>query len=444
MTDQHIFSVSELNRDVRTLLETGFPLIWLQGEISNFSRPSSGHWYFTLKDAGAQVRCAMFKMRNRNVGFTPENGNQVLVRAKVGLYEPRGDYQLIIEHLEEAGDGLLQRAFDALKNRLQSEGLFDAQHKKNLPSWPKCIGVITSPTGAAVRDILTTLKRRAPGIPVIIYPVPVQGETAAQLIAKTIVLADRRKDCDVLILARGGGSLEDLWSFNEEIVARAIHHCELPLVVGVGHEIDFTIADFVADQRAPTPTAAAEMISPDIEAMQSHLTRLQNQLTNSLTSNLNRLTERLNWQSQRLQHPSKQLSTRVQRVDELEIRLKRAQQALTQRYRFNFSQLENRLQRQSPVVKLQQFQTNNRHLQERLVRAERSIYQQKQQQLSSVARALDAISPLATLSRGYAIVQKSGSNEVVRSSQDVELGEKISAKLGRGQITCTVIETEHD
>lgn len=443
MPDKHVFSVSELNRDVRTLLETGFPLIWLQGEISNFSRPSSGHWYLTLKDAGAQVRCAMFKMRNRHVGFTPENGSQVLVRAKVGLYEPRGDYQLIIEHLEEAGDGLLQQAFDALKNRLQKEGLFDAEHKKSLPDWPKRIGIITSPTGAAIRDILSTLQRRAPNIPVVIYPTPVQGENAAASIAWAISLANAREECDALILARGGGSLEDLWSFNEEIVARAVFDSKLPIIVGVGHEIDFTIADFVADLRAPTPTAAAELLSPDTEAMRNHVDRSFHQLAQAMLSRLKRSKERLDWLTAHLPHPARQLQNRAQRIDELELRLARAQKSYIQNLHFSVSQLDNRLQKQSPAVKLQHISTNCHYLAERLVRAQRALVQSNQLKLHGLIRTLDSVSPLATLSRGYAIVAEENGN-IVRDSNSIKIGQQVTTRLAKGRLTCTVTETNHD
>ena len=260
---REIFTVSDLNREARELLEGHFPLVWVEGEISNLARPSSGHIYFSLKDEAAQVRCAMFKMRNRLLNFQPENGQQVLARARISLYEARGDFQLIIEHMEETGDGALRRQFELLKHKLFEEGLFDESHKRELPSLPTRLGVITSPSGAAIRDILSVLKRRFPGIPILIYPVPVQGNEAPPAIIDAIKTAGIRKDCDLLILARGGGSLEDLWAFNDESVARAIYHCPIPVVTGIGHEIDFTIADFVADFRAPTPSAAAEYISPD-------------------------------------------------------------------------------------------------------------------------------------------------------------------------------------
>lgn len=261
--NRDIYTVSRLNREVRTILESAFPLLWIEAELSNFARPASGHWYFSLKDEAAQAKCAMFKNRNQLVKVLPANGKQVLVRARIGLYEPRGDYQLIIEHMEEAGDGALRRQFDLLKNKLADEGLFDTAHKKEIPEAATRVGIITSPTGAAIHDILTTLKRRFPMQKTIIYPTPVQGKGACNNIAAAINKANERQEIDVLIVARGGGALEDLWEFNEEIVARAIYNSEIPVITGIGHEIDFTIADFVADQRAATPTAAAELISPD-------------------------------------------------------------------------------------------------------------------------------------------------------------------------------------
>ncbi|NNG14391.1 MAG: exodeoxyribonuclease VII large subunit, partial [Gammaproteobacteria bacterium] len=275
---RQVFSVSELSGAARELLEDNFPLIWVEGEISNLAQPASGHIYFSLKDPSAQLRCAMFRMKRRLLDFDPENGQQVLVRAKVSLYEARGDFQLIIEHMEEAGDGALRREYEAMKRRLRNEGLFEAAHKQAIPELPKQIGVLTSPTGAAIRDILSVLKRRFPSIPILIYPVPVQGQGATKKIAQAIELANIRRECDVLLLSRGGGSLEDLWAFNEELLAHAIFKSEIPIVSAVGHEVDFTIADFVADVRAATPSAAAELLSPDRQEWLARLNSLQRRL----------------------------------------------------------------------------------------------------------------------------------------------------------------------
>ena len=290
-----VYTVSRLNREAKAVLETGFPPIWIEGEISNLSRPASGHVYFSLKDAQAQVRCAFFRQHQRLLGIALKDGLHVLARARVSLYEGRGDYQLIIEYLEEAGEGALRRAFDALKQRLLQEGLFDVAHKKPLPRLPRRLGIITSPSGAVLHDILTTLRRRFPGIAVLVFPVPVQGEGAAEKIAKAIRLAGERGDCDALILARGGGSLEDLWAFNEEIVARAIYACPIPVVSGVGHETDFTIADMVADARAPTPTAAAEMLSPDQQEWLAQFARFEARLATGMQGRLRSRQQHLDW-----------------------------------------------------------------------------------------------------------------------------------------------------
>ncbi|HKL78459.1 MAG TPA: exodeoxyribonuclease VII large subunit, partial [Gammaproteobacteria bacterium] len=277
-SDLPVYTVSRLNHEARGLLESGFPLLWIEGELSNLSRPSSGHMYFTLKDEQAQVRCAMFRGRNRLLRFKPADGTKVLIRAQVSLYVARGEFQLIVEHMEEAGEGALQRAFEELKRKLAAEGLFADELKRPLPTFPRQVGVITSATGAAVRDVLTTLRRRFPALPVVVYPVPVQGQAAAPAIAEALATANRRAECDVLILTRGGGSLEDLWSFNEPEVARAIRTSDLPVVVGVGHEVDVTIADFAADVRAPTPSAAAELVVPDAREWLATLDRLRRRL----------------------------------------------------------------------------------------------------------------------------------------------------------------------
>ncbi|HSD73419.1 MAG TPA: exodeoxyribonuclease VII large subunit, partial [Steroidobacteraceae bacterium] len=282
LPERDVYTVSRLNREARALLERAMPALWIEGEMSNFAAPSSGHWYFSLKDSGAQVRCAMFRQRNYLSVCKPRDGLHVLARARVSLYEPRGEYQLLVDHLEEAGEGALRRRFEALKARLHQEGLFAAERKRALPTLPRRIGVITSPTGAAIRDILNVLRRRFCSVPVLIYPVPVQGAGAASQIAAAIRFASGRADCDVLVLARGGGSLEDLWAFNEESVARALFECRIPIVCGVGHEIDFTIADFVADVRAPTPSAAAELVAPNGQEWLDRLVVLSRRATSCM------------------------------------------------------------------------------------------------------------------------------------------------------------------
>ncbi|MDH5180835.1 MAG: exodeoxyribonuclease VII large subunit, partial [Gammaproteobacteria bacterium] len=432
-----VYTVSRLNRETRQLLEGGFPLLWLEGEISNLARPASGHLYFSLKDNDAQVRCAMFRNRNMNLPFRPDNGMQVLVRAKVGFYEPRGEFQIIVEHMEESGHGALQRAFEALKQKLNAAGLFDAAHKQPLPPLPGKVGVITSPSGAAVHDILTTLRRRFPALPVIIYPVPVQGSGAAEQIAAMIRLADQRRECDVLLLARGGGSLEDLWAFNEEVVARAIYDCTLPLVTGIGHEVDFTIADFVADYRAPTPTGAAELISPDQQEWLSRLHYLQQRLGFLARNQLARM--RQHWQAvdKRLQHPGRRLRDSAQRLDELELRLQRAQQNLFRHAAARYQQNHAILLRHNPVQRISAIQKNHDHLLHRLQQGMQHKLQRSQDKFRQLTHALDTVSPLATLSRGYAIVRTTDGT-IVRQASQVKPGDSIRARVAEGELYCDV------
>ncbi len=443
--ERDIYSVSRLNREVRRLLEQGFSRIWLEGELSNLARPSSGHLYFSLKDAGAQVRGAMFRNRNRALPFTPEDGMQVLVRGKLSLYEPRGDYQLIVEHMEQSGDGLLQRAFEALKQKLSAEGLFAEEHKRPLPALPQRIGVITSPSGAAIRDVLTVLGRRFPAIPVRVYPVPVQGKEAAGEIAATLALAARRRDCDVLILTRGGGSLEDLWAFNEESVARAIHACDIPIICAVGHEIDFTIADFVADQRAATPSAAAELASPDQQEWLQHIGHLATRLQGCFRQTLASRSQAVTWLAKHLQqlHPGQTLRQQAQRLDELERRSLASLQSTISKLQASLHTSQARLQLHSPASRLGELQLHWRATARRLGNAMQAALASRRQALAVNSRALNAISPLATLERGYAIVSRPG-GDILRDAKDVQAGEQVNARLGKGQLLCTVDETSAD
>ncbi|MGH8452978.1 MAG: exodeoxyribonuclease VII large subunit, partial [Nevskiales bacterium] len=340
-----IYTVSRLNEQVKDLLEHSFPPLWVEGEISNFIAHGSGHWYLSLKDEQAQVRCAMFRGRNQTAGFLPKNGMQVLVRARVSLYTPRGEFQLILEHMEPSGEGALRRAFEQLKQKLQAEGLFDEALKQPLPPAPGCIGVITSPTGAAIRDILNVLRRRYPLGEVVVYPVPVQGVEAAPAIVRALQTAATRQECDLLIVARGGGSLEDLWAFNEEIVARAIHACPIPVVSGVGHEIDFTIADFVADLRAPTPSAAAELCSPDTGEWRARLERMPSLMAQSQQRRLLQFAQRRDFLAKRLSqlHPGRRLEQFMQRLDEFDQRLARSTLIVLQRQQARLGLLRARL-----------------------------------------------------------------------------------------------------
>ena len=440
---REIFTVARLNETARLVLEDGFPVsVWVEGELSNFARPASGHWYFSLKDASAQVRCAMFRQRAQGVRFRPDNGQQVLLRAKVSLYTGRGDFQIIVESMEQAGDGALRQAFELLKQKLAAEGLFDPAHKKPLPTFPRCIGVVTSASGAAIRDILSVVKRRFPAMPVIIYPTLVQGEGAAQQIAKAIATANTRRECDVLLIARGGGSLEDLWSFNEEVVARAIYASEIPTVSGVGHEIDFTIADFVADVRAPTPTAAAELVTPDQLEISQTLARIQQRLRQRVIENIKLKRHNLQWIEKRLtqQHPQVRLQQHAQRLDELEQRLRRAHKALLHHRASHLSTLIAALHQFAPDKQLAQLKSRRDYLSLRLMAALRQRLRDKQQQLAALTRTLDTVSPLATLARGYAVITRDADGSVLTEAQHAPPGSRITARLHHGLLFCDVVE----
>ncbi|WP_020209411.1 exodeoxyribonuclease VII large subunit [Gilvimarinus chinensis] len=438
--EREVLSVSRLNWISRQLLETHLPLIWVEGEISNLARPSSGHWYFTLKDDKAQVRCAMFRGRNQQVRFDIQNGRQVLLRARVSIYEGRGDYQLVAEHMEEAGLGALQRAFDALKSKLASEGLFAPEGKQALPPHPEHIGVITSATGAAIRDVLAVIQRRYPTQKVTVLPVPVQGEQAASAIIQALQLAERSQLFDLLILTRGGGSIEDLWAFNDEALARQIRSCPIPLISAVGHETDFTIADFVADHRAPTPSAAAEIAVPDVREHINTLKQRELALGKAIATQLAQVHAKLDALQKRLRHPGESLRHQAQRLDQLEIRLTRSmQQRLTQCSQ-QFANLQKRQQHQAPQPRLKQAQQNLAGLQQRLEHTMQLRLANLQQQLQEKARLLDSVSPLATLNRGFAVV-KDAQGTVVRDASQLQAKQQLTTQLGTGEFTSEVIAT---
>ncbi len=443
---REIYTVSRLNREARALLAGHFLSIWVDGEISNLACPSSGHLYFTLKDDKSQIRCAMFRAQRRELTFRPTDGCRVLVKAQVSLYEVRGDYQLIVEFMEESGDGALRRAFEALKSRLAQEGLFDPSRKKSIPALPERIGVITSPSGAAIRDILTVLKRRFPAIPIVIYPVTVQGLDAKYEIAAAIGKADRRRDCSVLLLARGGGSLEDLWAFNEEVVARAISQCSLPLVTGIGHETDFTIADFVADRRAPTTSAAAETISPEQAEWARNFVRLEERLRKISRSRIANQTKALQWLLGRLKqtHPRRRLQDQAQRMDELEIRLYRSMKNKIGQLRAEIRTHGARLHSSNPARQIKIFGARQQHLSRRLVNGLVRAIEGKKQALAALSHTLDTISPLQTLSRGYAITSRQESGAIVRSFDQTRIGEIVETRLFRGRLICSVTETKEN
>ena len=432
-TERQIFSISELNRRVRQLLELNLPMLWVEGEISNFACPSSGHWYLSLKDRSAQVRCAMFRNANQRVKFRPENGMQVLVRCKPGIYEDRGEYQLIVEHMEEAGFGALQRQFEQLKAKLSAEGLFDTNNKQPIPSSIGHIGVVTSPTGAAVKDILSVLKRRFPAIKVSIFPTAVQGEEAPAQIVSALTDANSCEHLDVLIVGRGGGSLEDLWSFNSETVAQAIAASRLPIISAVGHEVDFTIADFVADLRAPTPSAAAELVSPDGQQMYAQFTHFQTSLTESLLRTFLNLKQQLNHLHKRLQHPDSKLQQQAQHLDHLEIRLRRAIRAKLDNYRVKSNQLSNQLGRQNPKYQLEEKQEKLSYLAKELGKAISQKQERLQLKLAQSIHLLDTVSPLKTLGRGYAVIRNSD-GKVVNSVAKVSQDDCLTGQLADGEL----------
>nr|WP_277753701.1 exodeoxyribonuclease VII large subunit [Vibrio parahaemolyticus] len=438
-TNQNIFTVSRLNAEVRLLLENEMGIVWLVGEISNFSAPVSGHWYLTLKDSRAQVKCAMFRGNNRRVTFKPENGNQVLVKARLSLYEPRGDYQLIIESMQPEGDGRLQQEFEELKMKLAAEGLFAQTNKLTLPEHPKCVGVITSKTGAALYDILDVLKRRDPSLPVVIYPTMVQGEDAAIQIAQAIGRANSRNECDVLIVGRGGGSLEDLWCFNNEILARTIAASQIPIISAVGHEVDITIADFVADVRAPTPSAAAELVSRDNSHKDQSLVAKQHKLASAMRYYLAQQKQQSVQLLHRLerQHPSYQLQRQSQQLDELDMRLRRAMQRFIDTRQQAVERKHHRLQLNSPVKHLAQQKSRLERVEHKLMDAMDRKLLTMRHQLAIAAEKLDTVSPLATLKRGYSITQ-TDQGKVVTSADDVKTGDLLVTRLANGEIHSTV------
>ena len=439
-SERQIFSVSQLNRSVRHLLETQLPMLWVEGEISNFARPGSGHWYLTLKDDQAQVRCAMFRNANQRVGFQPANGTQVLVRCRAGLYEGRGEYQLVIEHMEEAGFGALQRQFEQLKQQLTAEGLFDNRHKQPMPESVSHIGVIPSATGAAVKDILSVLNRRFPSIRVSIFPTLVQGEQAAGQIVQAIADANQQGQCDALIVGRGGGSLEDLWPFNEEAVARAIFTSEIPVVSAVGHEVDFTIADFVADLRAPTPSAAAELLSPDGEDMHNQFEGFEILLGEALARKIRQLEQRTDYLQKRLQHPGRKLQEQAQHLDHLDIRLRRAMAGTMQQQQANMNNMQEKLVRQNPKQAIAQQQQVVANTIQQMMRAVSQQLETKQGKTAQAMHLLDTVSPLKTLGRGYSII-RDDNNTVIKSVTEVKAGDQLRGQLVDGEVVFAVTGT---
>lgn len=435
-----VWTVTRLNLEVRAMLESGFGSIWVEGEISNLARPRSGHIYFSLKDRQCQVRCAMFRGQNRRLQFSPENGQQVLLRGRVGLYAERGDYQMVVEYMEEGGIGALRRAFDALKDKLAGEGLFAAERKQPLPAYPRAVGVLTSSTGAAVRDVLTTLSRRMPALPVIVYPVPVQGTEAPDAIAAMLETIGTRAECDVLIVTRGGGSLEDLWAFNDERTVRALAACPIPTVSGVGHETDFTIADFVADHRAATPTAAAEAVSQDAEALMLRLRGLRERAKRALGHDLRTRAERLAHLKSRVRHPSLRLQELAQRADLLNLRLQRAAETRLNTAARRLESASARLARQHPAMRLALLRRRAGSAGVSLRAAMSVMLQRKRAEFRVSHRALGALGPGPTLARGYALVTRGDDGVLISQTAHTQAGATLRLRLQDGELACTVDE----
>ncbi len=433
-------SVSQLNRRVKALIEQGMGRVWVEGEISNLSRPGSGHIYLTLKDDSAQVSAAWFQQRQRGPAIGFKNGDRVLAYGRVSIYEARGNYQLIIEQLEPAGEGVLKRRFDALKQKLAGEGLFDEDRKRPIPALPRQIGIITSPTGAAVRDILTVLRRRFPAVPVVLYPAAVQGDAAPAELMAALATAVRRAECDVLILTRGGGSLEDLWAFNDEQLAREIVACPIPVVSAVGHEVDFTIADFVADVRAPTPSGAAEMVVPDQSAWLHRIGVLATRIGRVGRRALEDKAQELDWLGRRLLagSPAATLRRQEDRLREHSGRLRSVMRQQLLEHRSGLQSVSAKLMALSPALSVQRSLGRLAQLRDRLSTATRNQLSDTRHKIAILGRTLNSVSPLATLDRGYAIVKREATGDVLLNAGSVATGEDIRARLSRGEIIATV------
>ncbi len=425
-----VLTVSQLNQAVGRLLEKNFPLTWISGEISNFTRAASGHWYFTLKDATAQVRAVMFRGRAQYVDFAPREGDRIEVRATVGLYAARGDFQLNVEAMRKAGVGNLYEAFLRLKAKLAAEGLFEASRKRELPAFPRTVGIVTSPQAAALRDVLTAFRRRAPHLSLILYPTAVQGEGSADKIASAIATASRRAECDLLIVCRGGGSLEDLWSFNEEPVARAIAACSMPVVCGVGHETDITIADFVADLRAPTPTAAAELAATPTEDWQAELYALAQGLTDALRRQLGEQAQTLDWLAHRLQSPAMAIQHQQLRLAGLATRLGHATSAPLAASRYRLSQAQNRLRHAKPDTRIAGARLASEFARLRTVFAAAEVA--RRHALASASDRLELLAPQRTLERGYAILQDE-QGAILRDPAQLSPPQRLNVSLAGGR-----------
>ena len=437
-----IISVTELNKLAKSLLENGIPKLWIEGEISNLARPASGHIYFSLKDETSQIRCAWFKQRQSITAKDISNGMKMLALGKISLYQPRGEYQFIIEKMETAGEGDLKRKYEELKQKLFNEGLFDREKKLEIPKLPKKIGVITSPSGAAIRDVLSILKRRFPLLPIVIFPITVQGDNAAPDIEIALKKANLRADCDVLILTRGGGSLEDLWAFNEEIVARAIHASKIPIISAIGHETDTTIADFVSDIRAPTPSGAAEIVTPDQSELLKLLKTMFARIEHETNQYINSKSQSMDWLSKRLSQSSPIMT--VKKQIEISGNLRKLLFSSIDRnlslHTKAVDSLKFRLNNSSPKLKIQKAISHLSETQLKMTTSTKSSVTKFNSQLTALGKTLDSLSPLKTLDRGYAVARDSKTKKIISNSEKVSINSQIDIKLAKGEIAAKVIK----
>ena len=443
---QSIISVSELNKKAKSLLEKGIPKLWIEGEISNLAKPASGHMYFSLKDEMSQIRCAWFKQRQLQNTLNIVNGSKMLALGKIGLYEPRGEYQFIVEKMEIAGEGDLKRKYEDLKRKLSAEGIFSEENKSELPNLPKKIGVITSPSGAAIQDILTVLNRRFPIIPIIIFPVAVQGEQAAPQIQNALEKANFRADCDLLILARGGGSLEDLWAFNEEIVARAIFDSEIPIISAIGHETDVTISDFTADLRAPTPSGAAELAVPDQHDWIKSIDNISEKINTIITQQINSKSQLSDWINKRLSQSSPMMTVKrqIEKSNNLQKMLSSSIFQNLSRQEKNIHQLKSNLNEVSPRLKIHTQLSRIKELNQKITSCSDHLLEGLNNRINLASKTLNSVSPLRTLDRGYAIARDAKTKNVIMSADAIEIENDIEVKLAKGEIKVTVIEKHSD
>ena len=444
--EQSVISVSELNKKAKSLLEKGIPKLWIEGEISNLAKPASGHMYFSLKDEMSQIRCAWFRQRQLQNTLNIVNGSKMLALGKIGLYEPRGEYQFIVEKMEIAGEGDLKRKYEDLKRKLSAEGIFSEENKSELPNLPKRIGVITSPSGAAVQDILTVLNRRFPIIPIIIFPVAVQGEQAAPQIQNALEKANFRADCDLLILARGGGSLEDLWAFNEEIVARAIFDSEIPIISAIGHETDVTISDFTADLRAPTPSGAAELAVPDQNDWIKSIDNISEKINTIITQQINSKSQLSDWINKRLSQSSPMMTVKrqIEKSNNLQKMLSSSILQNLSRQEKNIHQLKSNLNEVSPRLKIHTQLSRIKELNQKITSCSDHLLEGLNNRIKLASKTLNSVSPLRTLDRGYAIARDAKTKNVIMSADTIEIENDIEVKLAKGEIKVTVIEKHSD